>query len=122
MVIYETVWLWGLWANKQIIVARQTSITHVCALSLPCALWLNLAKEAPCINKHNTPETKLTWRHGEDVRAEPTEHVRHSLAEGSGKRALLERRQLVGDDAAHLGQFSESVSHFLCWVWLNCWV
>lgn len=53
----------------------------------------------------------LTWRNSEDVRPKTTDHVGHSLGDGSSKRPLLERRQLVRDDAVHLGQLSESVSH-----------
>lgn len=49
----------------------------------------------------------LTGRHNEDVGAEATDHVGHTVADGSGEGALLEGRQLVGDDAVHLGQVAE---------------
>jgi len=49
----------------------------------------------------------LTGRHDEDVGAEATHHVGQPLADRSGEGALLEGRELVGDDAVHLGQVAK---------------
>lgn len=56
-------------------------------------------------------KTLLTRCHREHVGAEAAEHVRDALAERIGEGALLERRQLVGDEARHLSQLTESVAH-----------
>lgn len=49
----------------------------------------------------------LTWCNAEDVRADAAEHVGNSLADGTGEGALFEGRQLVGDNAVHLGKVAE---------------
>lgn len=49
----------------------------------------------------------LTWCEAEDVRADATEHIGNTLADGTGEGALLEGRQLVGDNAVHLGKVAE---------------
>lgn len=56
---------------------------------------------------------KLTWSNREYIGPESSEHIWDTFADGSGECALFERRQLIGDDVVHLGQFSKSVTHFV---------
>ena len=58
----------------------------------------------------------LTGRHDEDLRPDPPEGVGDRLGPPSGEGFLFVRGNLVGDDTAHLGQFTESVTHCCCSV------
>lgn len=60
-----------------------------------------------CNLKKQRIKVILTWCNAEDVRADATEHVGNSLADGTGECLLLEGRQLVGDNAVHLGKVAE---------------
>uniref|UniRef100_A0A2M4B0I9 Putative secreted protein n=1 Tax=Anopheles triannulatus TaxID=58253 RepID=A0A2M4B0I9_9DIPT len=52
------------------------------------------------------------WRgDDEDLRADSSQRIRDALADDVREGALLEGGDLVRDDAAHLGKFSESVTH-----------
>lgn len=55
---------------------------------------------------------KLTWNDSEDLSSESTEGVWDSLADDSSERTLLERRDLVDDNAVDFSEFSKVLTHF----------